>query len=318
MKKLLTGILLGFSWFGLACDNCNVYLNLSPNDYRNSINLLMRQRMMFGEYSGLGEQIATLHAGHGNDQAFWGKKVFETYQTYELRGNFYIRERWKATAIIPVVNNAQYIADFERYKIQGIADPIGLISYQVYNTRRDTVKKTFSQRLSIGGGIKLPLGKTNLQYENGTPNLDLQPGSGSWDLLTYAAYSFKWRFIGINSNINLKMNGKDQTNYQYGKTINARSDLFVDMGRKKVKVRLSSGFYLERAAWDRTHYGSEGEAYDHEDTGGQILFTNFGARLFVSDFVLFGEFQKTIKSELNGYTQLLTRNKLNVGLTYNF
>ena len=33
----------------------------------------------------------------------------------------------------------------------------------------------------MGGGVKLPLGSISKSYAFGTPNLDLQPGSGSWD-----------------------------------------------------------------------------------------------------------------------------------------
>jgi hypothetical protein len=41
--------------------------------------------------------------------------------------------------------------------------------------------------MSIGEGLKIPLGKTNITFDGCTSNLDLQPGTGSWDILTFIA-----------------------------------------------------------------------------------------------------------------------------------
>ena len=306
------------SCFGYACDNCNIYLNLSPNDYKNSIGLYMRNRLMFGEYNLFGEMIATKHAGHGNDLAFWGQQVHETYQTYEIRGNFFFKKRWKTSFILPFINNNQQIGNVERYKVRGVGDPILLQSFQVFNTKKDTVSKTIAQRLTIGGGLKFPLGKTDLTYANGTPNLDLQPGTGSWDFLTYVSYSMKWKFIGTNVVLNLKKNGKDSFGYRYGMVFNGNANLFTDVEFKKFTVRLLGGAYIENAKFDTMHDPDNDVFYQHHDTGGRVWFANTGLQLFTRRMVLFAEFQKAVKNNLNGYTQLLTKHKINVGITYNF
>jgi hypothetical protein len=57
---------------------------------------------------------------------------------------------------------------------------------------------------------------------------------------------------------------------------------------------------------------------DYSDTGGNIYFVNLGLKVCIGKFIITSEFQKGIKSQLNGFTQLLIRHKLNVGLTYNF
>lgn len=307
-----------FPWISLACDQCNIYMNLSPNDYQNSIGIYMRQRIMFGEYNMFGEMIATRHTGHGNDMAFWGQEVHETYQTYEIRGNYYFREKWKTTVILPIVNNDQKIGGNRRYSIQGIGDPIVLQSYQIFNTKRDTVERPFSQRLTLGGGIKFPLGKTDISFENGTPNLDLQPGTGSWDLLALSTYSFKWRFLGMNANFSMRFNGKDELNYRYGKVFNATVNAFSDISLKQFTIRLLGGGYLENARMDMTHGVDDQPGMIHKDTGGKIWFANAGIQFFTERFLIFGEYQHVISSELNGFTQLLTKNKINIGITYNF
>lgn len=291
---------------------------MSPNDYKNSLAVFMRQRAMYGEYNLFGEMIATKHAGHGNDIALWGEEVYETYNTLELRGNYYFREKWKTTLILPFVSNRQQVGSWDRYTVNGLGDPILMESYQIYNTKRDTSSKSFSQRLTAGLGIKIPLGKTDIRFNHGTPNLDLQPGSGSWDGLGYIAYMMKWKFLGANANVNAKFNGKDKLNYQYGRVYNITANLFTDLNVKSVTVRFLAGLYLERAKMDRT-IGTVGEpSYIHKNTGGTILFANTGIQIFTDRFLLFGEYQPVVKSNLNGFSQLLTLNKLNIGLTYNF
>ncbi|NOQ75009.1 MAG: hypothetical protein GQ574_23550 [Crocinitomix sp.] len=311
-------ILLWFPFLSFACDNCNVYLNLSPNDYKNSIGIFMRHREMYGEYNLLGEMITTRHAGHGNDMAFWGEKVVEKYFTYELRGSFYIREKWKTSVILPMVNNLQQIGDYRRYNITGIGDPIIMESYQVFNTKQDALSGALKQRLSIGAGLKFPLGKTNLEYTNGIPNLDLQPGTGSWDALVFIAYTVKWKFAGITANVNHKRNGLDAEDYRYGAVTNGTLNLFSDLSFKRFKVRLSTGVYIEHAQMDETALYSNELPFKHYDTGGTVLFGNGKIQVFTDHFTAFLEYQTPLKNSLNGYTQLLTKNKINTGIIYTF
>lgn len=310
--------MLWLSYAGWACDNCNIYLNTSPNDYKNSIGIFMRQRQMYGKYSYFGEMIATKHAGHGYDPAFWGKEVFERFQTYELRGSFYIREKWKTTVIFPYIKNNQQIDNFMRYKLNGIGDPILMQSYQVFTTKKDTVKKKFNQRLLVGLGIKFPLGKIDLKRNSNTPNLDLQPGTGSYDGFTYLIYTAKYKFVGLTSNINLKVNGKNIGGYRYGKTLNATLNFFTDLKIKSSTVRLLGGGYLEAAGFDESYSADNHFVTTHKDTGGKAYFLNTGIKLFVGKFLIFGEYQTNIKNQLNGYTQLLNRDKINTGVIYNF
>ncbi len=318
MKHSLLSLMLGLSFASWACDNCNIYLNTSPNDYRNSIGIFMRQRQMYGQYNAYGEMIATKHAGHGNDIAFWGKNVYETYQTMDIRGSFYIREKWKTTIIVPVVRNIQFIEKTKRYGITGISDPIIMQSYQVFSTKKDTVAKTFQHRLTVGAGLKFPVGKTQLRQGDDVPNLDLQPGSGSWDTFIFATYNAKLGFAGLESYASYKRNGRNATGYRYGKSANLTVNLFADIQLKGTTLRLLSGVYGEAAGFDETFFESGNTVLTHTDTGGEALFASGGIKYFVADFLLFGEYQKNVYNQLNGYTQLLNRDRINIGVIYNF
>jgi hypothetical protein len=317
MKHFLWSAFLFSSFLSLGCDNCALFLSSSPDDYKNSIGLFYRQRNMFGKYNGFGE-IMTQHANHGNDQALWNNNVQEIYQTYELRGTYYFKPKWKTLVVLPLVNNLQIIEDEVRYQVQGIGDPTIVQFYQLYNTQVTDKKHPVIQQLNIGLGLKMPLGKTNRRYENGVPNLDLQPGSGSWDVLSVMTYSLQWRFIGFTSNFSFKFNGENQENYRYGHTFNGKADVFLQTKMNKLTLRGYGGLYNEYATFDTQNYDKLYPTDVYKHTGGSLLYATGGIQLFYQGISLFAEVQNMIQSDLNGFTQLNTKNKFNLGLAYNF
>jgi len=308
------------STYLFACDGCNVFVNFSPNDYKNRVSVFTRNRMMIGEYNMFGQMTLTKHASHGNDPSFWNNQVVERYNTLELRGDFYIREIWKTTVILPYISNHQTVGDEDRYIVNGFSDPILMESFQVYNSfKSDNVKKLV-HRLEVGIGIKFPLGRINRMYEVGMPNLDLQPGTGSFDYLGSLTYITKYKQFGMYSNFNYKFNTYNVEDYKYGNTTNLTLNAFFQTKGKNISFMPSVGGYIEQMSFDKNRYAQLNEliVIDYQDTGGQILFANAGLKVFKGSFVLTAEYQKVMGSNLNGYTQLLTRHRINVGLTYSF
>jgi len=320
MRKTILFLFLLISTYSIACDGCNVFVNFSPNDYKNRISLFARNRMMIGEYNMFGLMTLTKHASHGNDPSFWNNQVIEHYNTLELRGSFYVKEVWKTTLIIPFINNHQTVGTENRYIVNGFSDPIIMESYQVYNSFKTDDKSKLLHRLEIGLGVKLPLGKINITNELGLPNLDLQPGTGSFDYLANLTYITKYKQMGMYSNLNYKFNTFNADNYKYGNTTNVTINMFYQTKGPKISFMPSVGVYVEQMSFDENKYSQNNETtyFEYSDTGGQILFANIGLKIYKGDFVLTTEFQKVMGSKLNGYSQLLTRHKINVGLTYNF
>ncbi|MGV6862567.1 MAG: hypothetical protein ACWA41_12405 [Putridiphycobacter sp.] len=321
MKKIIVVLLLFISNNIFACDGCNVFINFSPNDYQNRITFLSRSREMFGEYDMFGKQILTKHASHGNNPLFWNNKIKETYNTLELRGDFYLKEIWKTTIILPYVINKQDIGLDNRFVVTGFGDPTILETYQVFNTlKTDDENNKFKQRLELGLGLKLPLGKTDLSFEKGIPNLDLQPGTGSFDLLTTLVYLIKVKDFGLSSNVNFKMNGYNKEDYKYGNTFNSTAHLFWQTKIKNFTLMPLIGAYVELMTTDKSIYRQNGSVLltEYFDTGGQILFGSVGAKCYYENFSLSVNYQHKMYDHLNGYTQLLTKNRLNLGLTYSF
>ncbi len=320
MNKIITSVLLVISTYSLACDGCNVYVNFSPNDYKNRISLFTRNRLMVGEYNMFGQMTLTKHASHGNDPSFWNKQVVENYNTIELRGEFYHRQVWKTSVYLSYVNNHQVVGDDKRYVVNGFADPIIMESYQVYNSVASENGDQLQQRLEVGVGLKLPLGEIDKVYPMGVPNLDLQPGTGSVDVLGNLTFLLKFKQVGLYSNLNYKYNNFNSDGYKYGNTINSTINLFLQTKGDKITFMPIVGAYAEYLTLDKSKYEQldTKTVINYADTGGEIWFANLGLKVFAGNFTLTSEFQKVIGSRLNGYTQLLTRHKINVGLTYSF
>jgi len=318
--KIVMILFFFVSTYSFACDGCNVFVNFSPNDYKNRISIFTRNRMMIGEYNMFGQMILTKHASHGNDLSFWNNQVVEQYNTVELRGDFYVREVWKTTVILPYINNHQTVGDESRYIVNGFSDPMLMESFQIYNSFKSDNAKKLAHRLEVGIGVKFPLGKINKTYEVGVPNLDLQPGTGSFDYLGSLTYIAKYNWFGVYSNFNYKFNTYNSEDYKYGNTTNLTLNAFYQTKGEKISFMPSVGAYVEQMSLDKNRFVQQNEliSIDHQDTGGQILFANVGLKVFKGNFVLTTEYQKVMRGNLNGYTQLLTRHRINVGLTYSF
>jgi len=98
-------------------------------------------------------------------------------------------------------------------KTKGPGDAVILLKYIL------PVSNEKSTRLQLGIGPKLPLGRHNLRNSNGISlNADLQPGSGSWDLIGWANISRPLALrpsFTFSSSITARING---TNNKYFET----------------------------------------------------------------------------------------------------
>ncbi len=102
----------------------------------------------------------------------------------------------------------------------GIGDALLLIKYNII-----PISILDELELSIGGGLKIPLGESQLTSNNILIPADMQPGTGSWDYLAWIYFS-KGRLLSIPlsfvSNVSYRINGVnnrfevDNFNYQFG------------------------------------------------------------------------------------------------------
>lgn len=306
--SIVIGSMIVTSW---ACDHCNVYLTNEQDGYSTSFSFFHRYRQMCGEYDLFGTNVSTRHAAHGNDPAFWGNKITEHYHTFECRGDVRIWEDLKLTWILPYVTNQQNIEAYQKYNVTGIGDPTLLITGRPFRTtgKNKNQKMNATHHLETGIGIKFPLGKTDLQFEDGIPNLDLQPGSGSWDYLTVLRYTLMKNAFKMTGTTIYRFNTTNRDGYAYGTSMNATIVLSYQTNIKKISFIPQVGAYAELAGYDHS-------TIEHKDTGGRIMYLTTGFQLERGPFRFFSDFQYATTNRMNGESQLLTNFRINSGLTF--
>jgi len=268
----------------------------------------MRSRTMLGKFD-LGGQNYLKHTSHNSQSGFLGNEVKEKYNIYEVRGNFYFKERWNTVLIVPYVQNTQYINDFARFNVNGVGDPMVLQRFQLYNTKLSEDTSKLVHRVTIGIGVKIPLGSIEKKFLYGTPNLDLQPGTGSWDGLISLSYVVRKQKFGLILNSNYKLNTANQNKYQYGNTMNVTSNVFHIFKMKKMLMIPFVGAYYEVAKYDQ---GPD----VYLDTGGSSLYGDFGFKLYIKNILLTSNVQFDFENKLNGTNQLVPKSRLIIGLNY--
>lgn len=294
-----------------ACDHCNLFLNMNPNDYKNTLGIQHRSRLLSGSFAEDGT-LKPKHAGHVTNEMA-GKSLSELYSRYEVTGNFFITKLWSVQAILPLVNNIQSIDGLAKFNVWGVGDPVVMGSYQIFNTKNTADSITFAHRLTGGVGIKMPFGSTSFSSPLGKPNLDLQPGSGSWDGLIMLTYIAKVKAFGIFINTNYKINTANIDKYQYGSTLNASTYFFYQKKLKEsITLMPTLGMYSEFAGFDKNNASIEVE------TGGQNYLGDIGLTVFLKKIRLSANFQPLLASNMRSATQIDIKNRMIFSLNYNF
>lgn len=166
------------------------------------------------------------------------------YQTVELWSGWNIGKRFQLLTLMPVNFNHQE-SDEGISNLKGLGDITLLLNYKLIDINSQGSKgKNLVQQLWIGGGIKLPTGKFEL--EDGNPDIasiaNTQLGSGSTDILLNAMYNVRIRKLGITTQANYKINTANKEDFQFGNKFAASS--FVSYGLFSGNTVISPNFGL--------------------------------------------------------------------------
>lgn len=310
MKNILALVLVVVNLSAFACDNCNVYLGINPNDFYHNFGIRYRMRLHQGTFTSAG----TLMLKHGGAEPIYtNSTIRETYQRVELTGKYYWNPKLNTQIIVPYVFNSEEVDQSLKYFVQGIGDVTILQNYLLFNTKDHSDSTLFKQRLSVGMGLKLPTGSIDIIRPLGTPNIDLQPGTGSWDGLFSLTYSAMYKKAGVVLNGNYKLNTFNRNDFKYGNTLNFSGRLFY-------LARLGDNLQLMPSAGVYSEYFSQD--YDNrvlvDDSGGDTWMFDAGINWYFHKVNLQFNYQSALINKLENEQQIPTKWRLNVGLYYNF
>jgi hypothetical protein len=197
------------------------------------------------------------------------------YQTIEFWGGWNVSKRIQVLAFIPVNLNRQN-SDEGISKLKGLGDAVLLANYKLLDISSvNSNNKVFSQQFWIGGGIKLPTGKFQIE-DNDTELASVanrQLGSGSADILLNAMYNVRIGKFGINSTVNYKLNSANKDQFRFGDKISAGSFVFYPIISSKTVVSPNVGLLYEHTKQ------SELKNTKIDLTGGSILQGSLGAEI---------------------------------------
>jgi hypothetical protein len=234
MKKVLIALIFLFSLNqrSSACEICgcgvgNYYIGLLPQFRSHFIGFRYH-------YNKFNTRLVS-------DQSQYSK---DFYQTAEVWGGWNVGKRIQVLAFVPFNLNHQ-VSDEGTTSLRGLGDAMLLANYKVLDINSKTNNgNNINQQLWIGGGLKLPTGKFEIDAND--PDVasaaNMQLGSGTTDILLNGMYNIRTGKIGITTQANYKINGTNKDEFQFGNKFSASS--FVSYGFNSKATMISPNFGL--------------------------------------------------------------------------
>lgn len=328
MKKqlfLIIGICL-FSGTIMACDLCSIYMNIDPNDLKNSFGMNYRFRSF--KQNNISEQLLQNNIKHalGNTILLESTAQEERYNSYDLWVNYFIKEKWQVFANMTFTDNSYLENDSTLHNISGPGDLTVMTKYLLYNTK-GTDSSAFTIRVQVGGGIKLPTGTFNKkyvitpseEYKGGTvyrtPYEELDPhfqgGSGSLDYILLTEFQVRRKQLGFRTDLSYKMNGTNRNDFRFANRFNVNSNLFYQFKFKDISVIPLVGLSFESSRRDQF------KGTDFLDSGGQALFLSYGTKFYIKKMAIGASYWKPLRQSLND-NQLQNNMRFATDLTFYF
>lgn len=239
MKRVfLTAFTFLIIFSASACEICgcgvgNFYLGLLP--HFNS------------KFFGIRYQYMHYHTQLASDATQFSN---DYYKTVELWSGINIGAKLQLLAFVPYHINKQYSDDGIKTQ-NGIGDISILLNYNLLQSRSNTGKNLIEHQLWIGGGIKLPTGKNNIDINDPLVNpgdVNSQSGTGSTDILLNASYDVSINKFGLNTSANYKINTDNKTGYRFGNRFTANTFAYYKLRAMGLGIAPNVGLLYENAA----------------------------------------------------------------------
>jgi hypothetical protein len=237
--------------------------------------------------------------------------------SFILEANYGISKRFSVSTLFTFINQSRNISTYgnlsSNLNTGGLSDGIVLLKYNII-----PLSIIDQWELSIGGGLKLPIGNSTLRSDGILIPADMQPGSGSWDgiLWGYASKGFVPVIpLNIFLNVSFRANG---TNNRFGENFHQGysfgNELFINLGAG-YKTDTLVDFTLMFRYRNTTKDSFDGA--EVPNTSGNWLYLVPGANGKLSDhFTVRLSGQIPVYRNLSG-TQLTTTYTASLGIFYN-
>lgn len=229
----------------------------------------------------------------------------ENFLTSELYGRYKFAKKFQVLAFIPYVYN-QKTDSVQTLTIKGMGD-ISLLMNYVFIDNSDSLTKKFKQVGTIGGGLKTPTGQF---FKLGFEEINMLPGTGSWDFIFNANYSIQYKAIGIQSESSFTLKTANKNLYQFGNSV-SNSELFFYRWvlNSNLKIIPQFGVNFNHNWKDRKN----GFLSDDTFNGGNILNAQINLAILYKNWACTSQFFIPLKQNLNeGYVSQTSSIRLSI------
>jgi len=285
-KKIIIIALLFSPLSLLACDICgcgvgSYYIGILPEYNKRFIGLRYQHK-----------QLQTHLGAQGNVTPL---TTDETYQSAELWGGWNLGKRFRILAFVPYNFNSRSSQASSGSK-NGLGDIAVMGYYNLFTQSISFNSKLLVHSLWLGTGVKAPTGK----YEPSerlavteTPN-NFQLGTASTDFTVNAAYDVRLNDLGVNLNVNYKINTANKYEYRYGNKLTTNALMYYKFRLlHKLTLAPNAGILYETADKD-----IENNKYKVEVSGGHSASLVTGLEVAMNKFSLGANYQTIVSQEL--------------------
>lgn len=296
-------VILLIGQVAFSCDQCSIQVG-------NGV-------IMDGHYIGYGfrfrKQLETFELGKSLDgpkhlDHFTERgEVKELFTVHEMVVNYHIAGNWHVTAAIPMVNTYRSIDGVTKYDIYGLGDPWLLLRNQ-QSWERNNGKLW----LALGVGAKMPLGRTDYREEGELVDLDMQPGSGSWDALFSLSVVREYQRLFVLAQATGSYMGESPDEYRYGNSLTTGTSIGYHLTKDtSYETSVLLGTSVEVQGRDKTNNERTGE-------GSTTVYADAGLQVQLNKRLIGSvSAQRAIITEIDD-RQLPTIYKLRTSLRYTF
>ncbi|MBK9419722.1 MAG: hypothetical protein IPN44_01555 [Flavobacteriales bacterium] len=311
-KSLVLGALLLLAFPGWACDQCGcgLLLGVQPYDHANNFGLQWRMRYLHGDITAPSTMSLLKHGGHDGPNS--GPASYtEEYMVLEARGQVWIGDRFNLTGSIPLLNNFQAVDGIRRADLYAVGDPMLLARYVVLGSKSGPDTTRLRHRLTAGLGVKIPLGRTDVEQFGETLDHDLQPGTGTWDGLASLEYSVRGKRFGGSVALVGRYNTEMTDAHRMGNSGSLTAEVFRVFRQRSFQWLPSVGGYVEYARPDAD------QGMQDMTTGGTTVFSNLGVRLWWKALGFSFAWQHALVNDI-GSLMIPNRERFVAGINYSF
>lgn len=294
-----------------ACDVCGIFLGVQPNDRRSTIGLFYRNRYMQGTTQvPTNSALLTKHGTHDDLVLPYSEvPMVEIVNVAELRADLRLGERFFLLGSLPFINTYRSVNHYRMLDAYGIGDPFAMVRYQLANTKYRKEQRLI-HRLLVGAGAKAPLGRHDLRIGDELVSPDVQLGTGSWDAMFSLEYAVRHGRTAGGVSMLARINGANADGYRMGHGLSTTAEVYHRFGGDSLSFAPVVGAYSEWMGYDRL------QGTVDNDTGGAIVFSQIGLRMWWRRFALSAYHQHAVFNH-EGPRITPTRHRIVAGITYN-